>query len=113
MKITDQQKIDIAKIVVDNITEASQLKLHRIVEGIVSILAKPPLARVRLNTPRDVMTAFLAGHKLINSEYQDGTGEQYLYLDEAGSLCEEDGAGAKPHRVPICMRGEAWWEILE
>lgn len=69
---------------------------------------------VKLETPVQVMRAFLKGHKLINSEYHDNTGEQYLYLSESGQICEEDGAGAKPHRVPICMREtEIWWEILE
>jgi len=69
---------------------------------------------IKLETAAQVMRAFLKGHKLINSEYHDDTGEQYLYLSDTGMICEEDGAGAKANRVPICMRSEdTWWEILE
>lgn len=57
-------------------------------------------ARTRLHSPREVMLAFLAGAKLQNKHYRDDTGEYHLYLDRrSGYLCEEDGAGAKVHRV--------------
>lgn len=39
---------------------------------------------VNLETPKEIMKAFLNGHKLINSEYWDLTGEMYLYLSETG-----------------------------
>ena len=65
-----------------------------------------------LHTPKEVMQAFLDGHKLQNSNYCSGD-EYYLYLSDTGQICEEDGAGAKEDRVPICIRfGESWW-ILE
>lgn len=66
-----------------------------------------------LETPKEVMQAFLDGHKLINSEYHDSTDEHYLYLSDAGLICEEDGAGAKAHRVPLLMRNGEWWRILK
>lgn len=64
-----------------------------------------------LETPREVMEAFLAGKNLQNDLYQ---GEDiYLYLDtDTGFICEEDGAGAKSDRVPITMRNsEKWWIV--
>lgn len=62
-----------------------------------------------LDSPKEVMDAFLAGKKLQNDLYY-GDG-QWLYLDtDSGYICEEDGAGAKSDRVPITMRnGEKWW----
>jgi hypothetical protein len=68
-----------------------------------------------LTTPKEVMESFLNGDKLINSIYGGEFGpivapEVYLYLNEAGFICEEDGAGAKAFRVPITMRDEErWW----
>lgn len=62
-----------------------------------------------LESPREVMEAFLAGKKLQNDLYW-GDGH-WLYLDVySGYICEEDGAGAKSGRVPITMRyDEKWW----
>ena len=69
---------------------------------------------ILLRTEKDVMEAFLRRHKLINSSYFDLTGEIYLYLDENGTICEEDGAATKSKHVPICMLDDTiWWKILE
>lgn len=57
------------------------------------------------------MQAFLDGHKLQNTNYHGV--DYWLYLSDSGQLCEEDGAGAKADRVPICMRGEEKWWIYE
>jgi hypothetical protein len=66
----------------------------------------------KLDSPKEVMEAFLAGHKLQNTNYK--ADDNWLYLEPLGGyIAEEDGAGAKSDRVPICMRGgEEWW-ILE
>lgn len=67
---------------------------------------------LELQTPKQVMQAFLSGLRLQNTYYNDPDKENYLYLDESGFICEEDGAGAKRDRVPITMRsGEKWWVI--
>lgn len=65
--------------------------------------------KLELMTPKQVMEAFLAGHRLGNSAYD--TEEMWLYLDDvSGYICEEDGAGAKANRLPIGMRNnEKWW----
>lgn len=71
--------------------------------------------RVRLQTPREVLIAFLCGARLQNKHYRDDTGEMFLYLDaDSGHFCEEDGAGAKVHRVEhFSFREEdPEWEII-
>lgn len=75
--------------------------------------------RIELLNPKQVMEAFLAGYKLINSKYCNGWNndltkepEHYLYLDEGGYIAEEDGATAKGDRIPISMRGgDRWFTI--
>jgi Fe-S oxidoreductase len=74
---------------------------------------------IELLTPKQVMEAFLSGNKLINSKYCNGWGndlskepEHYLYLDESGYIAEEDGATAKNDRIPLSMRGEERWFII-
>ncbi len=68
---------------------------------------------IDLESPKQVMQAFLAGEKLNNSLYFGADGNDiYLYMNEAGYLCEEDGAGAKQDRLPIAMRNdEKWWTV--
>jgi hypothetical protein len=57
------------------------------------------------------MLAFLAGERLSNTLYcSEGI---WLYLDDSGYICEEDGAGAKPHRVPIIFHNEETWWIYD
>jgi hypothetical protein len=71
--------------------------------------------RVKLTDHAQVMRAFLAGHRLVHKDYgyEDGD-DNWLYLSEQGFICEEDGAGAKSHRVPLCWRSEdPCWEILK
>ena len=69
---------------------------------------------IKLETPKDVMLAFLCGKKLVNSCYGVGNADyQYLFLSESGYICEEDHAGAKNDRVPIAMRNCEWWASLE
>ena len=64
-----------------------------------------------LKNSKEVMEAFLSGHRLQNSCYKDEHGEYYLQLID-GQICEEDGAGAKSDRVPILMRNnEQWWVV--
>lgn len=75
--------------------------------------------QLELLNPKQVMEAFLSGHKLSNTKYFNGWGndlekevEHYLYMDESGYICEEDGATAKNDRIPISMRNdEQWWII--
>lgn len=69
---------------------------------------------VRLNTTREVMQALLDGHRLVHNAYGESEdGEMYLYLSESGYICEEDGAGAKAHRVPLCGNlYDPGWRIL-
>ena len=69
----------------------------------------------KLDNAKEVMEAFLAGHRLIWKGYgDDETGQMYLYLDESGCIAEEDGGGVKPHRLDFCWRGEdPEWRILE
>ncbi len=69
---------------------------------------------IELTTPKQVMQAFLAGEKLNNTAYFGAEGNEiYLYMNLAGYICEEDGAGAKQDRLPIAMRnGEIWWTII-
>jgi hypothetical protein len=64
-----------------------------------------------LETSKEVMQAFLAGECLQNTNYQGA--DNYLYLDESGHIVEEDGAGAKEGRLPIAMRNDEKWWILE
>ena len=65
-----------------------------------------------LSTPKEVMEAFLRGEKLIHKTYGKDDPSQWLYLSDAGYVCEEDGAGAKTHRVPLTFReGDPEWEI--
>jgi hypothetical protein len=62
-----------------------------------------------LGTTKEIMLAFLEGKRLQNSEYCSD-GDVWLYLDDSGFICEEDGAGTKGARVPILMRNnERWW----
>jgi hypothetical protein len=57
------------------------------------------------------MAAFLAGCTLTHTKY---SGEMWLYLSDAGFVCEEDGAGAKPHRVPLSFRdGDPGWFVRD
>lgn len=68
---------------------------------------------MKLETHKEVMEAFLRGEKLVHKEYGKTDTEHFLYLSDAGYICEEDGAGAKPHRVPICWRiVDPEWETL-
>ena len=69
--------------------------------------------KIELLTPKQVMEAFLAGEKLNNSIYHGSEDNPiYLYLSDAGYICEEDGAVAKHDRLPIAMRNEEkWWTI--
>lgn len=71
--------------------------------------------KLELKTPKDVMIAFLNGHKLVNSKYNpDCSQDHFLYLDENGWIAEEDGATAKTDRVPMAMRmDEQWWIYKE
>jgi hypothetical protein len=65
--------------------------------------------RKYLENPKEIMLALLNGKRLQNSEYCSDS-DVWLYLDDSGFICEEDGAGAKSHRFPILMRnGERWW----
>jgi hypothetical protein len=65
-----------------------------------------------LESPKQIMEAFLSGKKLQNDEYQGI--DYYLYLDmDTGFICEEDGAGAKAHRAPMCMRNDEKWWVYE
>lgn len=75
---------------------------------------------IELLTSKQIMEAFLAGEKLAHEEYYNGYSndltkdcEHYLYLDESGFICEEDGAGAKSDRVAqITMRhNKKWWIV--
>jgi len=75
--------------------------------------------KIELLNPKQVMEAFLAGYKLINSDYCNGWGndltqepEHYLYLDESGYIAEEDGATAKQDRIPISFRGNKRWFVI-
>lgn len=67
---------------------------------------------MKLETPKEVMEAFLRGEKLVHKDYGKTDPEHWLYLSETGYICEEDGAGAKPHRVPITFREDPEWETL-
>lgn len=69
---------------------------------------------VQLENPKQVMQALLGGHKLIWSGYgDDESGDTYLYLEESGFLCEEDGAGLKADRIDLTFRGkDPNWRIL-
>lgn len=69
----------------------------------------------KLDNAKEVMEAFLAGHKLIWRGYGDNeVGDMYLYLEETGYIAEEDGAGVKSNRLDLCFRGEdPNWRILE
>lgn len=68
---------------------------------------------IDLETPKQVMQAFLSGEKLQNDIYKDDCGDIYLYMDENGFICEEDGAGAKSDRCPITMRNDTKWRIIK
>jgi hypothetical protein len=62
-----------------------------------------------LDSPKEIMLALLNGDRLQNSNYCHDS-DVWIYLDDSGFICEEDGAGAKAQRVPILMRnGEKWW----
>lgn len=61
---------------------------------------------------REIMEAFLAGKKLINKNYKDENGEFYLYLESTGYIAEEDGAGAKSHRVPM-FHEDSEYRVIE
>lgn len=67
---------------------------------------------MKLHSAKEVFEAFLAGKRLQNKHYK---GEEiWLYLSEAGFICEEDGAGAKGHRVDLLWRdGDPEWETIE
>lgn len=69
----------------------------------------------KLDSAKEVMEAFLAGHKLIWKGYgNDESGQYYLYLEEIGYIAEEDGAEAKPDRVDFTWRGkDPNWRILD
>lgn len=76
--------------------------------------------KIELHNPKQVMEALLAGHKVSNTEYFNGWGndiekepEHYLYLDENGYIVEEDGATAKNGRIPIAMRSDVRWWIVD
>lgn len=66
---------------------------------------------VYLETAKQVMKAFLNGHRLANTDYDSQ--DCWLYLSEWGDICEEDGAGAKADRVPITMRNDQKWWIYD
>ncbi len=75
--------------------------------------------KIELLNPKQVMEAFLAGERLINSKYCNGWDndlskepEHYLYLDDGGYIAEEDGATAKGDRIPISFRGNERWFII-
>lgn len=72
------------------------------------------MSSIQLATAKQVMQALLAGHKLIWKGYgDDESGDHYIYLDESGFLCEEDGAGLKGSRLDLVFRGEdPNWRIL-
>lgn len=75
---------------------------------------------IELKTAREVMEALLNGDKVAHTGYgiyeSDGIylhdEELYIYISNFGDLCEEDGAGCKQHRFPICFRsGEKWFKV--
>lgn len=69
---------------------------------------------MKLHDTREVMEAFLRGEKLIHKNYGKENQEHFLYLSDAGYICEEDGAGAKTHRVPLTGSLEdPEWETID
>ena len=72
---------------------------------------------IKLETPKQVMQALIDGHKIIHSGYgwNNDTSKacgEYLFMSDHGDICEEDGAGAKQDRFPICMRGDEEWFLI-
>lgn len=66
---------------------------------------------MKLLNHKQVMEAFLQGHKLVHKNYNGD--DIWLYLSKDGWISEEDGATAKADRVPICWRLEdPEWEIV-
>ena len=124
MKVSMDESIAIEKILFQELPDVSIEHIANIVLKIREMFDRSDdsarktfhsgeCINVKLETSAQVMRAFLSGHKLINSSYYDKDGDFYLYLSDSGQICEEDGAGAKAFRVPICMRNfDDWWAIL-
>jgi hypothetical protein len=71
--------------------------------------------RIPLHSPREVMIALLSGGRLVHAKYGSTEGdEQWLEMGEDGHICEEDGAGAKTHRVNFFSWRETdpQWQLL-
>ncbi len=73
------------------------------------------MPRRALHSPREVMLAFLAGGRLVHAQYgADDDDGLWLELGPDGHICEEDGAGAKSHRVNCFSWRESdpKWQLL-
>ena len=122
----DAQKLDLGTIIYKHMERAGATLMWELADAILAAgfartperasgTAEPVVISATLHSAREVMQALLAGGRLINRYYGDPSDdEQYLYLDEAGYLCEEDGASAKAHRTNhFCWRGDdPQWRLL-
>jgi hypothetical protein len=75
---------------------------------------KPKHVAKQLKTPKEVMEAFLAGKRLVNTARGEHDSTVWFYLSEEGIICEEDGTKAHhPHLTINMSYYHEWFELPE